>query len=206
MSKDLTKNGFATYEPLALCAKARHVVTQMSAYKVFENPNPAFPVFITGADELEVAEADASTGDEIKVAIRNDKFTTLVGIMQQGGTYVNNIANGDRTIALQSGYEIRKENEPRVMQEIATAPKAKRLPTAGKVQCRVQSQKAATKSTNWYITDDALKPVSGWTKVENKKSTFIFENLVPGKEYTICAELQGARGQSEMSPRATVIA
>ena len=68
------------------------------------------------------------------------------------------------------------------MQEIATAPKAKRLPTAGKVQCKVQSQKAATKSTNWYITDDALKPVSAWTKVENKKSNFIFENLVPGIE------------------------
>jgi hypothetical protein len=207
MSKNLTTNGFAQLDPMGLIAKGRHIATQLSLnVAVFATPVPAVAIISNAVEELEAAESAAETGDRNKIAARDDKFAALVDILQQGGTYVNTVANGDRTIALLSGYDVRKPNEPRVMQPITAAPKAKRMPAPGSVKSRVESQKAATKGVNWYISSDASKPMSEWTKMENERSTILFEGLVPGVEYYICAELLGPRRQSEMSPRATVIA
>jgi hypothetical protein len=207
MSKDLAKNGFEKLTPLELSARGRHIGGCWTANAAkFANPRPTPAIIIDACDDLDAAEADAATGDEIKVAIRNDKFSALVGLLQQGGSFVNNVANGQRTVIIEGGYEARKISEPRVLMPIATAPTAKRTATAGRVECSVETQRAATKGINWYITDDPTRPMSEWTKLENETSRVVFENLVPGKEYTICAELNGPRKQSQMSPRATVIA
>jgi hypothetical protein len=207
MSKDLANNGFGSLLPVELVAKGRYIGGCWIANSVkFANPRPLPATIIDASDDLEAAEQNAITGDELKVAIRNDKFDVLVGLLQQGASFVNNVANGDRTVIREGGYEARKLPEPRVLLPITTAPTAKRLLTPGKVQCSVRSQDAATKGTNWYITDDPEKAISQWTKVENVTTKYTYENLVPGKEYTICAELNGPRNQRQMSPRATVIA
>ncbi len=206
MSKNLTTNGFARLEPVMLSAKASHIVEQMTLNgSVFKTPNPTLAELTAGIDELDAAIAAAETGDYIKIAIRDDKKSAMVDLLQLEGTYVNNRANGDRTIALLSGFDVRKEDEPRNLQPITTAPTVKRLADATSVQASVKSQ-TASKGVNWFFTSEATKPLSDWTKLENRRSKIVFDNLVPGREYTIVAELLGPREQSQLSPRATVIA
>lgn len=207
MSKDLATNGFENYSPPELSGRGRYIAGCWEAKpNKFINPRPLPADIFEAADALDTAEAESLTGDELKIAIRDDKFNILVGLLQQGASFVNNVANGDRTVILEGGYVPRKLPEPRMLLPIPNAPSARRLATAGSVFCVIPWQRAATKNTNWYITDDPSKPMSEWTKVENKGSRITFENLVPGKEYTICAEQNGPRGQKQLSPRATVIA
>jgi hypothetical protein len=80
------------------------------------------------------------------------------------------------------------------------------MPNPTSAQARVKSQRAATKGVNWYITDDATKPLNEWRKLENQKAMVVFLDLVPGVEYAIVAELLGPRGQRQLSPKASVIA
>jgi hypothetical protein len=207
MSKNLVTNGFAELTFVDLVAKAKHINSSLlGEVAIFAEPNPSLATIKEAIDVLAVATADAETGDRIKVAIRDEAAAILIDLLQQGGTYVNNIANGNRLIALKSGYDIVKEKEPRVLLPITTAPVVKRTPTAGTLNAKIKSQLAASKGTTWYITDDPSKPMEQWMKLENQHASVTFVNLVPGKTYTICAELNGPRQQSQMSPWATAIA
>jgi hypothetical protein len=205
--KNLTINGFASYEPPALVSKATYIDGKLTAnVATFTTPIPALPTLTDGIKDLEESIENADGGDHIMIAIRNDKQAYLVDVLQQLGTYVNNRANGDRTIARLSGYDVRKENEPRLLQPITVAPRATRSTTLGSVDAAVKSQKAASRGANWYITTDATKPLSAWTKFDNQTARITFIDLVPGQKYTVCAELLGPRQQRQLSPQATVVA
>jgi hypothetical protein len=205
--KNLTTNGFAKFKPLVLVATGTGIVAEMTAnIAVFASPSPALAAVTDALEDLGESIANADKGDHVMIAIRDDKQAVVVDLLQQLGTYVNLIANGSRTTALLSGFELRKESEPRVLQPIAYAPRTNRSLTAGSVAASIKMQSAARNGVIWYITHDATKPLSTWTKIDNEGAKITFTDLVPGTEYYICAELLGARRQRQMSPKATVIA
>ena len=113
--KILVTNGFINYGEDRLITKGRYIWDQLTENaSIFVSPVPSLTDLASMTNDLEKAYLSAQSRDRIKLAQLADKKLKFVSFLQQLGIYVNLVADGDRTIALLSGFDVRKLSEPRV--------------------------------------------------------------------------------------------
>ncbi len=87
--------------------KARQVVKAMSTNPVFATLLPALAALTAAADELDSAYTAAQGGGTALTAVMYAKEATLDSLLTQLGNSVENIANGDETIILAAGMNVK---------------------------------------------------------------------------------------------------
>jgi hypothetical protein len=203
--KNIVTNGFKNYKVPALITKAKYIVSEMgSDDEDFPVPDPTLAYVQTVIDDLESANLVAQSGAKADVALLAVAKNNMVNTLQLEGIYVNLRSDGDRSIAAQSGFDLRKLPQPRIIKKPDT-PVVKRGSTLGDLAAKTPHQKEAD-GFNWYKSGDATKPLAEWELFDGETAQIVFTGCTPGETCYICVEVLGARKQREISPIATVVA
>lgn len=86
---------------------SRKIVRSVGAAPYFTTPLPPLAEVTTATDELETASIAAQSGGPAQTAIMHDKEAILDSKLTQLGNYVEIIANGEDTIILAAGMDVK---------------------------------------------------------------------------------------------------
>ena len=103
---------FYRYSDGMLESKTHSIISSMTGNAFFPTPVPTLTEVQAAASDYAAALVKAGTGNRSDVADKNAKRETLTGLLRTLSTYVNLVANGDRTQLLSSGFEISKDRQP----------------------------------------------------------------------------------------------
>ena len=108
-----------TFEALgdaALLSKAELISNSMATNINFPSPWPfplSNPTTLTSAfTAYQTAYNNASTHDDVKIALRNTARTALITYLKKLAPYLEVLANGDVAKLLTSGFSLRKDSVP----------------------------------------------------------------------------------------------
>ncbi len=91
---------------------SRNIVVKMTANTFYTQPYIPLTEFTLAIDALEAAIIAADDGSQTAKSIMHDKETALDNIIRVYAQYVNQVANGDETKLLSSGFNISRELPP----------------------------------------------------------------------------------------------
>jgi len=89
----------------------QRVLDNMENNAVFPNPPAALADLKKNLPELQAALANAEGGDKKMVSIKNDKKAIALNLLQQLADYVTATTKGDRTMILESGFDVTSEDK-----------------------------------------------------------------------------------------------
>lgn len=100
----------------------QRVLEHMENNTVFPNPPAALADLKKLLPELQAALSNAEGRDKIMVSIKNDKKAIGLDLLQVLADYVTETAKGDRTLILQSGFEVTSDrsggNQPPSIEQL----------------------------------------------------------------------------------------
>jgi hypothetical protein len=107
----LVSLGFARGKQEKLVTTARAVHTHLYAQPVFATPPVTAVALLAAITALEDAQAAMAQGGTAATALKNQKRTILVGVMEELADYVDRTAGGDLAVLLSSGFEARSTTQ-----------------------------------------------------------------------------------------------
>lgn len=184
---------FSRYSDGTLESKTHSIISSMTGNANFPNPVPAIADVQAAATAFAAALIKAGTGNRVDVADKNAKRETLTGSLRILGTYVNMVANGDRTQLLSSGFDISKEPQPAVLTKPENLKVENGL-SSGQLLVTVKAVKGAYAYLHEYTTDATLAPGS-WVTTNSTTSRHLLTNLQPGTVYFCRVGALGSNNQ-----------
>ncbi len=198
-------NGFDRLTPANLVAKARFIIAEMTANaEYFPTPDPALADVKAAVDTFEVAAQAAENRDRVAIAYRNELKDGLVSLLRQLGSYVNLKANGNRTIALSSGFDVAKDATPTPAITFVEAPMLLAGVNAGELEAR-SKQVIGARTYQYYLNDDAHLPISQWQLFPSTRTRHSFSGLASGKRYYVKVGVVGTNNQIVYSEASSYI-
>lgn len=176
-----TVNNFYRFSDGTLESKTHSIISSMTANANFPTPVPAIADVQAAATAFSAALVKAGTGNRMDVADKNAKRDTLVGLLRTLSTYVNLVANGDRTQLLSSGFDISKDRQPSVISKPENLKVENGL-SSGELLVTVKAVKGAYAYLHEYTTDASMAPGS-WVTTNATTARYLFSNLQPGTLY-----------------------
>ena len=193
--KNQVMNGFDRMTISNLIMKANFINSEMTANAAyFPTPNPTLAVVRTSVSELQTAGLAAENRDRVAISYRNEKRDELVAVLHQLGLYVNLQANGNRTIAMSSGFDVAKEPTPAAPISFVDAPIVTLGNNPGELSAKVKKV-AGARVYQYLITDDENLPLSQWTIVTSTLTKCEFKALQSAKRYFIRVAVVGVKNQ-----------
>lgn len=161
--------------------KALAIIDAMTDNANFPTPTPALSDVSAALTDYSNALSLAQNRDKLQVAIKNTKRKTLLNLLKELATYVNFIANGNKSVIISAGFDASKDG--------VSAPPLTQ-PKNFKVKSGMNSGQAITsisgvKGARSYVhqcTPDPLTDASVWESNFVTTRTFTFEGMVPGKK------------------------
>lgn len=187
---------FARYSDAKIIPPAEFIIESMQANPAFASPLPKILDVATVLNSYKLALTEASSRDRTKVALKNQLRMQLNDLLKQLGVYVDNVANGDVTTIVLSGYAVSKDPEPRYI-TAPTAPVLKPGNNPGTIACKIKKVKYANSYV--YMLADTQTKDAVWTSITSTRTALTFSNLEPGKLYTIKVAAIGSNAQLEYS-------
>jgi hypothetical protein len=185
----------------ALITYTQNIVTRMTGNANFTTPVPALPAVTTACNELQNAETAALARTKGAVAIRNEKRTTLIALLQQLRGYIQSIADGNvengTSIIESSGIAVRKPlvRKPRVFNAVPGA-------VSGAVKL-VAASAGARASYEWeYSTDGGKTWVTQPVTMQAKTTV---SGLTPGASVQFRYKPVTIKGEGDWSQPVTLI-
>jgi hypothetical protein len=182
--------------------KAEAIVAAVAQQTIFfPTPIPALALITDAIGVYLESLIAAKSLDKTAVAIKNQRRAELTTLLIQLAMYVMQVANGDRTILVSSGFELAKTKEPapplvkpenfQVIEGINT----------GELLMKVKRQRYA-KSYQFQVTttDPSISesaPV--WISQLSSSSKIYFRGLEGGKRYWCRVGLTGSYNQQVFS-------
>ena len=197
------KLNLAKLTVLAKIAKAKQVVTDMTANVNFATPFPALASITTAANELETAQTEAAEGGKGKNATMRAKEKILDALLTAESSYVNYASNGEEAVILSSGFESRPNHSPKL--PVPDPPYSVQVNSklvAGELSIKFKTH---TKSLLNRVEISAASvngnvPTDNWTLVSlTSRKSAIVTGLNAGAYYGIRIAAIAASGQSEWS-------
>ena len=187
-------NGFESLKPSNLVEKASFIHQEIaSRSSLFVTPSPSMTALKEAIDEYQSAALAAQGGSKVQADQRDELGAALVNLLHNLGYYVLFTAQGNRTIAAQSGYTLAKEPVPIVMAP-PTGGKLENGNQSGTLISSVKSVRGARSYNHQYTTDPLLAEGS-WTTVSCTLAKCHLTGLVPGTKYYVRVGAIGAREQ-----------
>lgn len=155
----------------------------------FPNPDPAIEELISSHKEFmkSLAYHDGGTTTTFE---KNQKRTTLLDLLRSLGLYVQANCNNNLSIAVSSGFKVKKAREKRRILDKPQHFKAEEGPYPGSIKLSLDPVKGAI----IYLYMWALAPVNEnavW-EFDLGKTRIIIENLIQGKEYAFKVAAKGS--------------
>jgi hypothetical protein len=101
--------GLAKLSIPAKIEKSRHIIKSVGGRPFFPTPLPTLAEVTIDTNELEAAATAAKGGGPALTAVMYDKEEKLDSSLTRLGNYVESIANGEDTIILAAGMEVRNK-------------------------------------------------------------------------------------------------
>ncbi|HUC82394.1 MAG TPA: fibronectin type III domain-containing protein, partial [Flavisolibacter sp.] len=179
----------------------QEMVTNATA---FPSPSPSLTQVRSAIDDFQEALNAAVGGDRVLVAQKNIARQTLVNLLHLLGYYVLFTAQGNRLIALKSGFRLAKDPTPVVITK-PTGLKVENGDQDGVLQVSIKTVPGAVAYMHQYSTDPALKEDS-WMSVTCSTAKCHLAGLQPGTKYFIRVGAIGTKEQVLFSDTVSKIA
>jgi hypothetical protein len=180
MKKPLLLN-FVRYSDVKLETLASRIVSQMTGNDYFSDRQDLVQELGVVTDQFFQAEAQTSTRDLLKIAIKNDIKAVLVKKMRAVGEYVILKAKGSETILLSSGFELATHNGGEKLQK----------PTVfiilpgrnGEIIMKIKRVIGAKAYMYQYTSDDPASKDVKWETVYETRSKTVIKGLPLGVRF-----------------------
>lgn len=185
--------GLSKFTDASIVPFVEFILVSLTGNAFFPSP---FPVLETVQDVLtdyKAALIEAGSRDRNKIAVKNQLRAQLNDLVKQLGYYVNNIANGDYTMIVSSGFPVSKQPEPRVV-AVPDAPVIMPGKNPGTLVSKVKACSGATGYVH-YLTQAPLTENSEWLTSATTRTVFEFTNLQPGTQYIAKVAAIGSNNQ-----------
>lgn len=187
-------NGFNRRSDESLLVRAGEIhLAMVAASGSFPTPTPTLAALQTAISDFSIALSKAKSGSELDRAIKNDKRQELIDLLHSLGNYVLFTANGDRTVAVSSGFNIAKEPAP---QPPITKPENLQVTegiNTGDLFIKFQRVIGARSYMVQYAEDTTGTPV--WQSLTTTTSKCTITQLQSGKKYQVRIAVIGTNQQ-----------
>lgn len=179
-----------------LIAVGRDVVVKMTGNPAFPTPNPPLTAITSATDEAETAMQEASSGDRVKIAVRNEKKAALMDVLRNAAAYVQGNCDNDEANVLSAGFRVRKSRTPVGM---LPAPANVRLGYTG-MSGEFLLRLAAVRNKLNYTIQKAEAPAGPYETVATSSSSRkVLSGFTPGKTYWVRVCANGTAGAGPYS-------
>ena len=189
---------FSGYTDSAFETKAEHILASMTGNPVFTSPIPTLVEVQAAVTTYSTQLVTAAGLGRTAVAEKNKSRKKLELLLSQLGMYVMYLANGDAAILTSSGFSLTKEPESNYITNPGNVTLGNGI-TSGQLQASVKAVKGA-KSYLHQITDVQPAEDTVWKSTPSSRSKYIFNNLVPGKQYWVRVAATASGEQVAYSP------
>jgi len=170
----------------------------MKGNPVFPEPKPAQPVIQEACEDFRVAVSMSSRNDRALLSAKNDKKAVLIGLLDELAEYVIATSKGDKTMLLNSGFEIiGLKSESQDLLPITGLTVMSEVP--GQATTRVKRVTGAKSYIHQY-TADPLSPDSVWVSETSINREHTFSNLKSVARYWFRVIAIGKGNQTVYSP------
>jgi len=172
----------------------------------FPAPNPPVLVLTTAKNNLDtrlkaIAQQESLLDAERSYAVTEE--AALDALLQQEAAYVENIAKGEASIILLSGFPLAQEPTP-IGQ---LSPPQNLLGIATDIEGETRLKWNRVHGAKSYIVECSANPNGPWAPVTvTKRISCVAQNLTPGTKYWFRVRAVGAAGLSGWSDPAAKLA
>jgi hypothetical protein len=162
-------------------------------------PNPPKPVAVLEQALLDyqVPLSNAKGRDKAMVSIKNDKRAALRVLLAELADYVAIICNGDKTMLLQSGFDLARQRGEVPLQAITNLDV--QIGPPGQAITRTKSITGARTYIHEY-TNNPLMSENSWISRITTERQFTFTDLSSGVKHLFRVKAIGVGGQMVQSP------
>ena len=184
--------------------KAKHILESMTDNPNFPDPIPTLVQLQTAITNYSNALVAAAELGKNNVANKNKYRSELELLLFQLGMFVMFVANGNVTILISSGYTLSKEPEPQHLENPGMVMLENGIST-GQLVATIKKP-AGARSFAHEICDEQPTPATVWNSTPTSRSSFVFNGLLPGKQYWVRVAVTGSAGQIAYSTVSTQFA
>jgi hypothetical protein len=184
--------------------KSQFIYGSLNGNPWYVNLVPALPEVKMAIDKYATDLAAAATRERNAVALKNQSRTVLEGLLKQLGLSVMTEANGDEAALVSSGFTLNKDREPSYITNPGNVTLSNGI-TSGQMISSIKVV-AGGKSYVHEIASELPVDESMWVSHTSSASKFVFNNLVPGKQYWVRVAVIGSREQKAYSTVGTMFA
>jgi hypothetical protein len=187
-------NSFGKQSDDNLLGRAGQINLSMVGNASFPTPTPTLAALQAAISDFSLAISKAKTGSELDKAIKNDKKAVLIDLLHSLGNYVLFTANGDRTIAVSSGFSIAKQPEP---MPLLTKPENLQVSegtNSGELNIKFKRVLGARSYMILYAEETTTGTIV-WQSQTCTTSKFTLKQLQSGKKYQVRVAVVGTNQQ-----------
>jgi hypothetical protein len=175
---------------------ARDVATKLTGNSAFPTPKPAPAEITASADAADTAMQEASGGDRVKIAVRNEKDSSLTQTLRDVVAYVQGNCGNNEANVLSAGLRVRKTRTPA---GLCTAPQDLRLGYTGMTGELLLRLKAVKHKLTYTIQQSESADGPYVTVATSSSGRKVLTGFTPGKTYWIRACANGTAGPGPYS-------
>ncbi len=203
--KNQITNGFDKMTPGNLLMKAKFIISEMTANaSYFNTPDPSLTNVLAAVNEFELATMAAENRDRSAIAYRNQKGDVLIKMLRKLGVYVNLVADGDRAIAMASGFDVARVPQPTPPIASIEPPVLSQGASFGEIRSKTKRVPGG-RVYQFLIAPTEDLPLSQWSQHITTQSNFYFKNLDSGKRYYVRVCVVGVNHQAVYSEAASFV-
>jgi hypothetical protein len=180
MKKPLLLN-LTPYSDVKLETLASRVVTSMTGNEYFPDAQDLVKEAALLTDQFFQANAETSTRDLLKIAVKNDIKARLIKKLKVLGGYVISKANGSETILLNSGFTLATHNGDGKLH--APTRFTIKPGKSGEIIMKIKRVTGAKAYMYQYTSDDPFNTESKWQTIYETKIKTVIKDLPLGVQF-----------------------
>jgi hypothetical protein len=201
------KLGIAKLNSTVLIFYCISIQNKMKSNAHLPNSTPSLTEIDAKCESLKKLNIQGKSGDRIAIVGRNAAAEELKKLLRTLSLYIALIDDGNGVVILSSGYEISREPSPTAPLSRPAALLAKRSDREGQVKLKWVPARNAVNCQIEITTTESTDSQTQWESVGvTSKSTFVVEDLTPGKYYWFRIRAFGRRYESPYSNPALIMA
>jgi hypothetical protein len=180
------------------------IVNCMDNLLVYPDPIPSKIEVKAAADKFRnYLQESKKVGGRVVIAEKDQARLELEPLLIHLAIYVMMVAKGNIVLLEQSGFVLNKSSyNPGHIPVIGNVTLGNGK-NSGEMTASVKAIKAA-RAYGFHITDEVPTENTQWKVISVGTSKFLFQNLTPGKLYSVKVSVAGSRGQLVYSNIATM--
>lgn len=195
MKKNRVKFDYSRLTDSELLAFSQAIIIAMTnSATFFPSPNPTVASLTTAVADYGTVLSIAATREKAAVTTKNEKKEIVVLMLADMAAYVNNVASGDESKLVASGFDLVKQAETNPPIDIPKNLLVEPGLNSGEMALSIDKVQGAL-SYNFQITPDPLTPESVWETQSSSRRKYLFQSLEVGKTYWFRVAAIGPREQ-----------